>query len=373
MALRSLMHRRALPWLAAQPALAILLYSCGSKPPSPTSVAVQPLSTATAPSAQPAQPSPVSNPAPVATDPLCGRPITDTSLLNRHPLAVKIDNITEARPQSGLAEACTVYEHLTEWDITRFTAIYYVENPETLGPIRSARLVDISLAAEYDGLLAHAGGSEPVRARIKASGLKDLDQFNLSPSDTTYYRIKSRPSPFNLYTSTALLRSLAGRRGWGEAKPQPARTFLTPNERRVGSPADVVKIPFSKENTVEYRYDKDKGAYGRYVSGAPHNDAITGQQIFATNVIVQYVKIIETDIVEDANGSRSRDMQLVGEGKAQVFHDGQLYEARWSRPSPDKLTQFLGEDGKPLPLRPGNIWIALVPLDMQGQILPTAQ
>jgi hypothetical protein len=60
-------------------------------------------------------------------------------LETRRPVAVMINNHSEARPQSGLNSADIVFEALAEGGITRYLAIFWSETPEKVGPIRSAR------------------------------------------------------------------------------------------------------------------------------------------------------------------------------------------------------------------------------------------
>ena len=58
----------------------------------------------------------------------------------RRPLAVTIENHTEARPQSGLSAADVVYEAVAEGGITRFMAVYLCNLSDVqVGPVRSAR------------------------------------------------------------------------------------------------------------------------------------------------------------------------------------------------------------------------------------------
>ena len=57
--------------------------------------------------------------APVARYALTGLPVTDPSTQNRPALVVKIDNHTDAVPQTGLNQADVVYEEIVE-GITRF-------------------------------------------------------------------------------------------------------------------------------------------------------------------------------------------------------------------------------------------------------------
>src|SRR5262249_31213179 len=54
-------------------------------------------------------------------------------------LAVKIDNIVYARPQTGLPDADIVYVLPVEGGLTRFLAIFSSHIPPVIGPVRSAR------------------------------------------------------------------------------------------------------------------------------------------------------------------------------------------------------------------------------------------
>jgi hypothetical protein len=100
--------------------------------------------------------------------PLCGRPLLDKSLVVQRPVLAKIDNAPQARPQSGLAAACLVYEYMAEGGITRFGAFYHTEDLDTVGPIRSARLMDGELGPAY-GAPCSARGRERARAVVSWS------------------------------------------------------------------------------------------------------------------------------------------------------------------------------------------------------------
>ena len=68
-------------------------------------------------------------------NPLTGELVDDSAVLQRRPLAVKISNSPAefVRPQSGLNDADIIFEHTTEGQITRFTAIFYDTAPKKLG------------------------------------------------------------------------------------------------------------------------------------------------------------------------------------------------------------------------------------------------
>ena len=87
--------------------------------------------------------------------PLTGKEIPPELWLNRpkRVVAFKIDNNINARPQSGLQEADSVFEILVEGGMTRFLAFFLDNTSKYLGPIRSARPTDPTVIRPYDGTL----------------------------------------------------------------------------------------------------------------------------------------------------------------------------------------------------------------------------
>ncbi|MFN8376040.1 MAG: DUF3048 C-terminal domain-containing protein [Anaerolineae bacterium] len=84
--------------------------------------------------------------------------------------------------------------------------------------------------------------------------------------------------------------------------------------------------------------------------------------------MVIYAQHTDTDIVESVWNdvtSYSIDINLLGEGRAILFRDGQLYDCRWSRPTLDARLTLLTNDGQPLAFHPGNTWFQVVRLQEQ--------
>src|SRR5260370_19809145 len=77
--------------------------------------------------------------------PFTGEPVPS---LNRV-LAVKIDNIVNARPQTGLTHADIVYVLPVEGGLSRFLAIFSAGYPPLVGPVRSAREDDLELLRQF--------------------------------------------------------------------------------------------------------------------------------------------------------------------------------------------------------------------------------
>jgi hypothetical protein len=52
---------------------------------------------------------------------------------------------------------------------------------------------------------------------------------------------------------------------------------------------------------------------------------------------------------------------LLGQGRALVFRDGLMAEGTWVRQSSTEMIRILDEAGSPIPFKPGNVWVQVVP------------
>lgn len=328
----------------------------------------------------------VKKPEPI-TCPLCGLEVTGREFIDRRPLAVKVENDPAARPQSGLKNACIVYEEITEGGITRFMAMFLCRDVDVIGPVRSARPADIDLAFPYQALFCHCGGASPTLREIKASGMADLDELT---NPGAYWRSKDRRAPHNLYTGTARLRSLGDPLYPYSGEVGNAFEFLDAEEveelerkrveeverleeyrkKPVGefkpklSLINTISIPYTGSCAVSYGYDPAGRKYLRYIRGVPHTDMTTGEQLAADTVIVQYVTESMSGI-KDVRGNDTPDLGVVGFGRAQVITVGQLVDANWEKNARDEHTRYFDNDGKEIKVKPGQTWVQLVPINMQ--------
>ena len=113
-------------------------------------------------------------PPPPPVWPLTGVPTT--ALVNRPALAVKIENSIDARPQTGLNAADLVWEEVVEGGITRFVVVYNSTIPTEIGPVRSVRPMDPSIAVPLHGVLAFSGGATWILNIVKQAGVQTLSE-----------------------------------------------------------------------------------------------------------------------------------------------------------------------------------------------------
>ena len=114
--------------------------------------------------------------------------------MNRRPVAIMINNIKQALPQYGIANADIIYEIVAEGGITRLVAV--MQSPEkagVIGSVRSTRSYYLDIAQGHDAILFHAGASEMAYADIARRGVDNADGTRGGAGiSELYYRDKSR-------------------------------------------------------------------------------------------------------------------------------------------------------------------------------------
>jgi hypothetical protein len=304
--------------------------------------------------------------------PLTGLPVSDLALLERRPLAIKIQNAALSRPQFGLPQADIVYEHLTEAGITRFTGIFLCQEVEKIGSVRSARFIDLEIPAMYKSLLAFSGTSAGLYPKFLNADFYDREFcYGWGLHSKGFYRDtelrkQGVPVEHTLFADPAKIWEIADELGINERQDLSGMNFDY-EVPEGGAPATHIHIPYpSRDMIVDYRYDPKINAYLRWQENEPFLDAATGEQISVTNLIVVYANHVDTDIYEDEprRNHPSVQIQLWGTGPAIIFRDGMAFEGLWARPARDDMLVFRDSAGQvPIPLKPGNIWIQLVPLE----------
>ena len=296
-------------------------------------------------------------------NPLTGEEI-DPARLQRRPLAVKISNSPPqyVRPQSGLNDADLVFEHITEGSLTRLTLIVYGDNPEKVGPIRSARLIDVELPAMYDAALVFSGASTGVNNKLFGSDFADRI---LGAGNIGYYRTgENKPTEHTLYGNPVGLREALDSKSENRAPTFGKRMSFSSEAPPGGTSASQISLNYLWEN-VTWTYDPTTNRYYRYAAGVPHNDGNTNQQVSTTNIIVPFVNHVDDpNICEEIRNNAchllSVEIQLWGSGNVAIFRDGQRYDGTWKREARNDMLTFYDAAGNQIPLQIGNSWVELM-------------
>lgn len=294
---------------------------------------------------------------PRTSSPLNGLPLTDPSSSLPCILAVKVENHPEARPQSGLDQAEVIYEELVEGGVTRFVAVYLDEDVPEIGPVRSARPMDVDLLEYLDPLFAVSGGSSEVMRIIGDSSLEYVSEA-VDETIDYFFRTRDRRAPHNLYTSTSLLREYCANAGHGGRQwDEDIFRFGEPGQ---SDACDSLKVRYPASCAVSYSYDASSRRYLRSMAGTPHLDKISGRQLAPATVIIQYVELEDTG-VRDVAGDLSPDAVVVGCGNGLVFSGGKVFHTTWEKSSSSQRAVFLSEEGEEITITPGQVWVHLIP------------
>jgi Protein of unknown function (DUF3048) N-terminal domain/Protein of unknown function (DUF3048) C-terminal domain len=306
-----------------------------------------------------AVPTPTPSPTPLLVPaPLTGR-LVAPAVAARHPIAVMIDDLGPARPQSGLSLASVVWQAPAEGGIPRYMAIFQENIPAQVGPVRSSRYYYIAWAAEWRAAYAHAGGSPQAMSTLRAQGAGQLvynaDQFF---HDGSFFRVNTRFAPHNLYTTGARLRSLAKRMG---AKDQPytAAWHFAPDAPLAQRPYGGTITVGYPANLIKYAYDRATNTYLRSVTGETRQtDAANKVRIAPQNVIVMRMTF---GPLNDGHPAKKRlEADVVGSGKAWIFTNGRMVVGTWKKAALTKPTLFYDGSGNPVTLTIGQTFVQVL-------------
>src|ERR1700722_12126427 len=240
---------------------------------------------AVAPRAAPSTRPPLPPPAGPLLDPFTGEPVKAL----RPVLAVKIDNIVTARPQTGLQSADLMYVIPVEGGLSRFMAVFSSHIPPVVGPVRSARQSDLDILRQFGRpAFAWSGATPHLVPFIERAPLVDLYALKVGG----YYRVGFRVAPENLYANPRTLlreaphaskaRDIGFRFGQLPAGGRAARSL-------------TVRYPAT---TITFRWSAKARRWLLWMDGKPGR-AAEGGQLGGSTGIIQYTRIATSRVHED--------------------------------------------------------------------------
>jgi Protein of unknown function (DUF3048) N-terminal domain/Protein of unknown function (DUF3048) C-terminal domain len=266
-----------------------------------------------------------------------------------------VNNHLKARPQSGLSKADIVYEVLAEGNVTRFLAIFQSEQPDVIGPVRSARGYYIELAKGYDSLYIAHGFSPDAKEMLDAGYIDDLN--GIYYDRTLFERVSFRKAPHNSYISFDHILEGAQQKGYEMEEMPDSLSFLTEDEVNAltGEEANEFSISYSQSDhsfNSTFEYDDSLQKYKRFSNGEQTLDYNTEEPMLVDNIV-----IVETGHKIIDNAGR-RDIDLTTGGKAYLMQKGLKMEVEW-RNVEGRILPYL--NGDVVELIPGKTWINLIP------------
>lgn len=299
-------------------------------------------------------------------NPLTGLPPTDPARMDRRPLAIKVANYPRyIRPQSGLTLADNIFEYYIEGGLTRFIAVFYSNDSEWVGPVRSGRYFDENIQRMYHAYLVFKFADPRVEGYLQSS---DIAPFLVVPG------LGEKCPPFHLmdarkievynnsYFNTIEWKDCVIENGL-ENHRQGIRLGFFSEEVPAPDLLGIQMFTYYSEYSYNYwLYDPGTNQYIRYQERSDIHDgkeekydvlidAVTGQAVHAANIV--YIMAHHTFSNTFDEEDEVYQIDLTGSGEAYVFRDGVGMVARWIRTNTDQPLLLTTPSGDPIYLRPG--------------------
>ena len=303
---------------------------------------------------------------PTSLNPLTGLPPSEPALMERRPLAIKVANYPRyIRPQSGLTLADNVYEYYIEAGLTRFIAVFYGNNADWVGPVRSGRYFDENIQRMYHAYLVFKFADPRVEGHLETTS--DVAPFLVVPSlgscppfqlmSTRHIEVYN-----NSYFRMPLWEDCVMKNGLDNQR-QPIRNGFfndtVPFSNLLGTQLFTY---YSADSYSKWLYDPEKQQYIRdqetddvrndkLEKYQPLVDQVTGETVHASNVV--YIMAYHTFSNTFDQEDEVYQIDLTGSGEAYVFRDGIGIPARWIRTNRDQPLLLTTLNGAPIYFRPG--------------------
>jgi len=321
---------------------------------------------------------------PAGINPLTGLKAADAQLLARRPLVVKVENLPrEHRPQSGLSLADIVYEYYTEEGSTRFAAVYYGQDAQRVGPIRSGRYFDVNIVQMYKAVFVFGSAYIDIWNRFVNSDFANRLLLETDSSCPAVCRYDPKGENI-LVANTAEMNAYLKFKGIDNTPQNLDGMHFNLPTPAGGKEAAQVFVRFSGAIYNRWDYDPLSKRYLRFSETkndinrvdeayAQLTDKLTGKPIAADNVVMLCVphKIVKQtaeseiiDILPSPSGgtvvSCDGKQYPGGSGLGYVARDGQIFPVQWKRENKADLITLTGVDGQPFAYRPGQTWVEVI-------------
>ncbi len=307
---------------------------------------------------------------PENVSPLTGKSVTDKNNLDRRPVAVKVQLFPRSgRPPMGVSLADVVYDYYQTFGITRLHAIFYSQDAETVGPVRSARLLDQMLVHMYQSVFAFGSAEERTYSRL----------FNSDFSNRLYVEgyancpplCRSDPNGRNeLSLTLKRLTNYYLAQSSDNIRQDLSGMFFDPAIPAEGKQGNQAFVRFSISAYNLWDFNPETGRFLRYQDTQEAADIsleavealydrLTNEQIAADNVVIVFVPH-QYAFGTSPGVNEVIDIELSGSGPALAFRDGQVFETVWNRPSKNSVLFLTFPNGAYYPFKPGNTWFEVV-------------
>ena len=265
-------------------------------------------------------------------------------------IAVKFDDTRAAHPQEGVEDADVVFITQVEAGLTRLMGIYSSKYPEQVGPVRSARISDIDILAQFGRVgFMYSGAQSKLRPVLASANLENLSAERNPPS--IYFNNPGRLAPYAMMVRIPLLLEKAAdvdvvsSIGWTHGAKSDSAKIV-----------ESVKV-YWPNASYEAFWNETSNQFDLNFDGEP-NLAKSGKRLGSNMMIIQLVEIYPSEYGDKFGGITPKS-EVIGSGAAFLLRDGTITEVTWSRENPTAPTKWTLPGGETANFATGQVWIFL--------------
>jgi len=291
-------------------------------------------------------------------------------------LVVKVENNSIVRPQTGLDRADLIFEELVEGGASRFAAVFQSNIPDEVGPVRSVRHVDVSLAAPIADVFAFSGGA---KRTMKYVGLElPTTMSQVREGAPGMNRKPGVSAPNNLFLDTKQMFSAVAEydtpsSGFFVPSPMSAAVPVPSSSATavpvvpapVGKAVNTVEVAFSTLAKPNWKWNAADKLWMRSEGSNPFNN-IDGSQFGTNNLVIIEIREVDAGYKGSTGGYVPRSVTS-GSGRGWVLSNGQAVEVKWNKPSVVSQMELSDTNGNPFTMPTGRTWVELLPVETTGK------
>lgn len=314
-------------------------------------------------------PQAVEAPKPIV-NPLTGEAGYDEAMLKQRPVAVMINNIGPALPQSGIGDAGVIYEMSAEGSVTRLMAVYsdYKSLP-TIGSIRSARHDFVELVKPLNAVYLHFGGSDSGKQAIANNQVDSID--GTVHTNTAFYmdkeRAKTKSSDHCWFSNAKLLQAGIDKKSIDMAQSEAVSlfNFALPDVEAMADAtmtATDISAQITSGSKAGFKYDEATKLYSKTQNDKPHIDQNKGEAVAFTNVFLMYTRV---GLMAD-NYHKEIDL---AKGTGYYISRGKAIEVTYKKSAIDDTIRVYGMDGTELSVNAGKSYFGICDTSLKEKLL----
>ena len=289
---------------------------------------------------------------------------------NTRPVAIMLNTIKQALPQSGNSQADILIEMAEEGGITRVLGIYQdINGVGTIGAVRSTREYYYSWTQSFDAIMVHAGGDAWVLSQIAQDGSLTIN--SITSNRGAFWRDQNRLAYLSiehtLFTSSDNLTNwLAGSNvPTTHTKDNYTKLAFTEelSEDFMTDVAKSVKVTSSGYKSTSFKYNEESGKYDVFFwDTEPYMDEAAGKQVDITNLII--LPVPNWTASDGWNANRQK-YNLSG-GVGYYVCNGEYTQINWTKGDYNVVSEYGNPlvmttmDGEPLELKAGKTYICVI-------------